>query len=159
MSTAAITVLLFCLLAACVRNYQLRRRIEALKIEAARSLEDDGLLAQLETADALGSEFAHGLLEAGRSIHLALPPMRAPRYPVLGGEMHQLWQADYGACSSTQERRKVNNRWHNKGYQFPSEIRMWLLQKCLDEDGRNFYRKMFDEQDKRAITGTATASQ
>lgn len=56
-----VVVLVLCLVAACVRNRQLRRRLVAA--EAMRELGDDGILAELEV-HAISSPLARRLLDA-----------------------------------------------------------------------------------------------
>ncbi len=63
-------VLLLCLVAALARNRQLRRRILALESESARALDDDGLMAQVETAASLGSGLAAHLLRSGSAMSI-----------------------------------------------------------------------------------------
>lgn len=156
--TVSVIILALCLAAACVRNRQLRRRIAALQAESARALEDDGLMAQLETAEAAGSEMASRLLEAGRAIHLALPPVRTRCFPTLDGQAREQYDAKMLSCSDYKERRKVNRRWHENGYQFPIEMRVGIIRNCIDKKGRDLYRKIFDEQDRRKATFSPTAT-
>lgn len=65
-------VLLLCLVAALARNRQLRRRILLLEAESVRALEDDGLMAQIETAAAAGSDLAARLLTGYGRVRLQI---------------------------------------------------------------------------------------
>lgn len=131
-----VAALVLCLVAACVRNRQLRRRIAALQAESARALEDDGLMAQLETAAALGSKLATRLL----------PPMKNGPDDY-SDHMRAAFEADFAASKEPNERFQVVERWHKKGLVLPLKRRVELLDGAMNRATRDTYRDWFDEQD------------
>lgn len=70
---------------------------------------------------------------------------------VLEGAMLDAYRADYAAAKSPGERGSVIQRWDRKGYLFPQGLRSDVIASGSNEAARNFWRKMFDEQDARLI--------
>lgn len=70
--------------------------------------------------------------------------------PLLIGAARAEYQSDYDSAKTPTERGRVIYRWHNKGFRYPREMRAVLMQSAVDEDTRNGWRKIFDEQDKSA---------
>ncbi len=147
MTAAAIILTLF-LVASLARNRQLRHRIDGLKLESARALEDDGLMAQLETAAALGSPLATRLLNGETGTEKK----------VLCGQSGQVaaFETDFAACKEPGERWEVFVRWHKKGMRLPLKRRAQLLDGAMNKETRDSYRKCFDEQDERQTQPPAT---
>lgn len=94
-------VLLLCLVAALARNRQLRRRILLLEAESIRALEDDGLMAQIETAAAAGSDLAARLLTGDGRGRLQIAEGKTNQAMLEG------FEADWDACKEPTERFEV----------------------------------------------------
>lgn len=133
LTAGALTLSCLLLLLSLIRGQLLARQLAALKAEAARALDDDGLMAQLETAEAAGSQMAGRLLEAGRTLCLPLPASDKQRhrvFPALDGAALDLFLADHSACQSIKERRDAYRRWHERGYQFPLYLKVRAFERC-----------------------------
>lgn len=137
-------VLLLCLVASLARNRQLRQRILVLEAESVRALEDDGLMAQIETAAAAGSDLAARLLTGNGPVRLQIAEGKTGK---TDQDMLEGFESDWAACKEPTERFDVFVRWHKKGCVMPLQRREKLLRSASDTTTRNAYRKYFDEQD------------
>lgn len=77
----------------------------------------------------------------------AVPSVKGMARPLLIGNARKEYDADRESSKTSHEVFNVDERWHKKGFRFTLRWRSSLLTNAANEDTRNAYRKMFDEQD------------
>ncbi len=79
-------------------------------------------------------------------------PERPKTKPSAGGRStEKMYQAEKDACrgdNAPVERGNVIKRWHKKGFVFPDDLRIIMLNCAADQEWRDELRQMFDEQDE-----------
>lgn len=109
----------------------------------AMNVEGGALSTEAEKAIKVLEEYAKG------KRRIEGPRLR----PLLEGDALEQFVAEYDAYKneSTKEagilRAAIRERWHKKGYRFSIDVRKEMMRLACDEETRNNYRKMFDEQD------------